>query len=84
MMGRERGNDGLAFWSPYPKLGLEYVYRIEGSLARSKGMSSRGRPVIPLSFKEGEEEKLRSIAGSRTLPPIAIRTGEPNPCCRWD
>ena len=29
-------------------------------------MSGRGRPVIPLSLKEGEE--LRSIAGSRTLP----------------
>ena len=31
-------------------------------------MSGRGRPVIPLSLKEGEEEELRSIAGSHTLP----------------
>ena len=31
-------------------------------------MSGRGRPVIPLSLKEREEEELRSIAGSRTLP----------------
>ena len=31
-------------------------------------MSGRGGPVVPLSLKEGEEEELRSIAGSRTLP----------------
>ena len=31
-------------------------------------MSGRGRPVIPRSLKEGEEEELRSIADSRTLP----------------
>ena len=31
-------------------------------------MSGRGRHVIPLSLKEGEEEELRSIAGSRTPP----------------
>ena len=30
-------------------------------------MSGRGGPVVPLSLKEGEEEELRSIAGSRTL-----------------
>ena len=33
-------------------------------------MSGRGRPMIPLSLKEGEEEELRSIAGSPHCPTV--------------
>ena len=39
-------------------------------------MSGRGRPVIPLSLKEGEKEELESIAGSRTLPHAKVRRAQ--------
>ena len=42
-------------------------------------MSGRGRPVIPLSLKE--EEELRSIAGSHTLPHGKVQRGQIVPGC---
>ena len=42
-------------------------------------MSGRGRPVIPLSLKEGEE--LRSITGYRTLPHGKVQRAQVVPGC---